>query len=260
MLHLCADAGAKLPTAKRKWTIDVDNPNDPRQKLVKTGIKRVVASIPHFAKLRYYLLESVWFGRYGSQLRWSRRNEVRTDDGQAMWSVTKHTPVNGDKIQWEFDADVPGIYINAGTTRNYPGSAIRYADRAPVLLLNRPEWRRQFIIHTHEIDDSDYFEGEMAGAVGGVGLSSRIYWMYKVRTDLLTWALDAMAKSGTLGMLIIWYDQSNAQAKEAAQRSATRASRDNILVLPRPSGRKTVKPGDSIISRPPPAASRCFSG
>ena len=118
----------------------------------------------------------------------------------------------------------------------------------PGLRLAKQNWRDQFIIHTHEVDDADYFEGEMAGAVHGVGLRNWIYWAWWLRDEMLSWAVDFMKKIGTLGLLVFWYELGNKTAKSEAELNAKRASKDVALVMGRPSGRNRP-PGASIISR-----------
>lgn len=221
----------KFPTAQLEWQIEVDNEKDANQKLVKDGLTKMVKRIKRFTRFRLYLLEATWYGRYGSQGKWARE----AVGGEALWTFTRHKPVNGDKIQYAWD-DTPAVAVGAIAAQNYPKEYIRYTDRFPVLMLARPEWRRQFIIHTHEVDDADYFEGEMAGAVDGIGLRSQIYWAWWLRDEMLGWAVDFMQKVGTLGLLIFWYEEGNAAAKAQAKQNAQEASTKVALVAPRPAG------------------------
>ncbi len=113
----------------------------------------------------------------------------------------------------------------------------------PGLRLAKQNWRDQFIIHTHEVDDADYFEGEMAGAVHGVGLRNSIYWAWWLRDEMLSWAVDFMKKVGTLGLLVFWYELGNKAAKAEADANAKRASKDVALVMGKPTGRDNATTG-----------------
>ncbi|HYE77976.1 MAG TPA: hypothetical protein VEI97_08325 [bacterium] len=219
-----------LPTARRKWKLEVDDDQDARQRQVKEALTDVVKAVPRFARFRRYLLEATWYGRYGSQGVWARQRVGSRD----LWCFTRHQPVNGDKIQYQWDG-TPAVMVTA--TGPYPPEELIYGDRAPMLKLTRPEWRRQFVIHTHEVEDADYFEGEMAGAVNGVGLRSHIYWSWWLRDEMLSWAVDYMQKVGTLGLLIFWYETGNKEAQAKAEQNAREASSRAALTMPRPGGK-----------------------
>lgn len=224
----------QIPTARRKWQLEVDNPKDKNQKTVKEALTVMVKSTKKFTRMRRYLLEATWYGRYGAQGVWERDSTVKTDEGSPLWMFRRHKPVNGDKLQYKWD-DTPCVMVNLNNS--WPKESIIYGDRAPLLRLDRPEWRRQFIIHTHDVEDADYFEGEMAGAVHGLGLRSHIYWSWWMRDELLSWAMDFMQKVGTLGLLIFWYELGNKEAKQKAEDNAKQASNRAALTMPRMAGR-----------------------
>lgn len=224
-----------LPTSRRKWQLEVDDDADKRQKQVREGLARVVQATKKFRKLRKYLLLATWYGRYGSQGVWERDPAVKDAMGNPLWCFRRHTPVNGDKLQFQWDG-TPCVMINP--LGPYPKESIIYGDRTPLLRLDRPEWRRQFLIHQHEMEDADYFEGEMAGRVNGVGLRDYVYWAWWLRDEMLSWAVDFMQKVGTLGLLIFWYESGNKAAQAKAEENARLASSRAALVMPRPAGTK----------------------
>ena len=102
-------------------------------------------------------------------------------------------PVNGDKINFLFTGE-PLVAIYAGFEGNNvrelrkQGADVRQAaglkteitwdNLSPCLVLTPGQWRERFLISIHDPDDSDYFDAEHAGAVGGVGCRSRIYWWW----------------------------------------------------------------------------------
>ena len=174
-----------------------------------------------------YLLEAIWYGRYGAQVVWRQRRVL----GRDRWCIVRHRPVNGDKIQYRWDG-MPAVFINTTGRGQYPDEFILDTDRNPVLLLAKPEWRRQFIIHQHEIDDADYFEGEMAGAVEGVGLRSMIYWAWWLRDEMLSWAVDFMKKVGSCGFWVFPYEEGSKAGKAAAERNARDAGHSAALTMP----------------------------
>jgi hypothetical protein len=224
-----------LPTARRKWVLEVDDAKDPYQAAVRDALTKVVKSTERFIQFRRYLLEAIWYGRYAAQGVWEKDPAVRDELGRPLWCFRRHQPVNGDKIQFQWDG-TPAIAVNIGAT-TWPEESIILGDRFPLLRLDRPAWRRQFILHKHEVEDADFLEGEMAGRINGYGLRDVFYWAWWMRDELLSWALDFMQKVGTLGLLIFWYDESNKGAKKQAEENAKSASSRTALVMPRPAGR-----------------------
>jgi hypothetical protein len=217
----------RFPTCQFEWQID---PEDKTRSDLQEGadiLKRAIEMTPSWQDFLFVLLEAIWYGRYGVQMRPGRRGDlIRVES----WS-----PVHGDKIQFSHEG-TPLIYVNPAFLGNYPSEYIRYTDRVPGLLLARRAWREQFIIHKHLTLDADYFDGEMAGRIHGVGLRDQVYWCWLMRDELLGWALDYLQKLGTLGLLIFWYDASNPDSRKRAEENAKNASRRSALIMPRPPG------------------------
>lgn len=216
------------PTVNREWSIKPEDDKDPVQKATAEHMKKMLLATPHWKKMLEYLVSGgLWYGRYGSQITWGDKNIL----GVKRRVITKHKPVNGDKLQFTW-GDTPAVFINTGKKNDYPDEYIRVTDRNPSLLLAKPQWRQQFIIHTHTIEDADFFEGEMAGTVNGTGLRTLIYWAWWLRDEMLSWCVDFMKKVGTLGLLIFPYEMSNKESKIAAETNAKKASRDIALTMP----------------------------
>ncbi len=240
----------KLPTVNRTWQLKPDDPADGRQMQAADLLTRCIKQTKRWRRFLAYLMEAAWYGRYASQVTWVQRPLGTGRTGRTGWVIGKHKPVNGDKIQYAWD-DTPIVFINQSGAGRYPPEFVVYTDRVPGLKLAKQNWRDQFIIHTHEVDDADYFEGEMAGAVHGVGLRNYIYWAWWLRDEMLSWAVDFMKKVGTLGLLVFWYELGNKAAKQEAEHNAKRASKDTALVMGRPSGREATTWGvDQFPSSP----------
>jgi hypothetical protein len=238
-----------LPTSQRNWSIWVPDLADPKQAEVSKCITSAIRAIPRFDSMRLYLMYAGWYGRYGAQIGLHQRRL----DGHVRWTVNTHRPVNGDKIFYDWDG-TPEIAINTRLTASYPNELVRRSDRGVTLLkLKRPEHRRQFIIHRHVVDDADYFEAEMGGAIHGVGIRSKIYWAWWMRSEMLSWAADFMQKVGTLGLLVFMYEEGNAAAKTAATDAAAKASTEVALTMGMPAGQNT-KPTNAVMHVPPSPA------
>lgn len=230
-----------LPNAQRPWSIRVPDPKDPFQARVREVVTKAIRAIPRFNSMRANLLEAIWYGRYGSQVNWCQKKILDTP----TWTIASHRPVNGDKIQYGWDGN-PAVAINPITRSGFPGHLTRNTDRGMVVLkLERPEHRRQFVIHRHLVTDADFFEPEMAGGISGIGIRSKVYWNWWLRDEMLSWAVDFMQKVGTLGLLVFLYEDGNANAKAAAEDSAMRASNETALTMPMPPGAQQ-KPTNSV--------------
>lgn len=233
------------PTANRAWSIKVPDPHKAYQSHVAKSVTDAIRAIPRFDRMRMYLGEAIWYGRYGSHVSWGKRRIC----GQELWTVASHRPVNGDKIFHDWDG-TPAVAINPGTAGSYPHGLTKNSDRGvSLLMLKRPEHRRQFIIHQHLVTDADYFEPEMAGGIHGIGLRNKIYWAWWLRDEMLAWAADFMQKVGTLGLLVFFYEDGNKAAKDAAESAAANASTEVAITMPMPNG-PGVKATNNVMHIP----------
>lgn len=235
-----------LPIANAAWSLEPENPKDTLQQAVSHALTEIIKVTPGLDTLRLYLAYGrAWYGRYGSQLVWGSQRV----HGAERLCIRKHLPVNGDKIQFDYDDHSPAIFVNPTWASAYrtarpdessrvltngvgSNSATVYGDRAPMLRLRDPLWRQRFVIAEHIPDDADYFDGEMAGGVHGVGLRSRIYWCWFMRAEMLGWMASFMQKVGTLGILLFFYDESNPEAKIQAETAANSISQKTGFAVP----------------------------
>lgn len=236
----------KRGTTSKKWHLEPDDPRDPYQKAAAEAITKVVKAIPRFRRIQTQLLEALWYGRYAVQIKpvWKEMSiptivptagpggmvaPTMTQTRRRVLTVEKHRPVNGDKIDYHHDG-TPYILVNS--FENYKDAELIQATEGTGLLL-RGSWRNRFIIHSHDPDDSDYLDGEMAGAIYGVGIRSRAYWLQFLKNDYSTWYIDALQKTG-LGIIVIEYDISNPASKtEAIEASKKYNRKDGVLLVPR---------------------------
>jgi len=228
----------KLATASLKWHIEVDNEKDPNQKLVKDGIQKIIQGIPKFQRMRMSLLEAIWYGRYAVQVAWHWKQmalPMGTEESQQtgmtrVLTVKKHIPVSGDKIGHTFDG-TPYLLI-------YAGQQSRYENRAEIIqstiargLRLDGSWRDRFIIHSHEVDDEDFFEADKGEALYGVGIRDRLFWIDWMRREYLAWVVDFLERVG-LGVTIWYYDASNPTSKAETLKAAKEQTRRSVILCP----------------------------
>lgn len=225
-----------LPTINREWQLEVDDPEDPNQRRVRDELTEVVKAIPDFDAFKRANLDGVWFGRAGAQWAYQRKKNIKN-----RWGLSRWDPLHGDSIQFTFDG-VPAILLDTQTVSWYqnhgatfgPNGDIRPTDRGGMaLVLHRPYWRDRFSIHVHMRRKADYFEGELAGSVQGLGLRGLVYWSYVVRTDVLTWMLGYMQAVGQMDMLVFNFPWGNAEAERTQIANAQKIIGKAAIACPR---------------------------
>lgn len=222
-----------LPVLGAEWHVTGDDEEAAKK------YTELLKATPRFLQLRKCLLEAVWYGRYGVQLRFGPVDVA----GQQMTGVTGWLPCNGDKITFTYDGD-PAVRIAAifASQAAAQGATVSQAnklhtsigDAGHVLILDKPAWRQRFVIHQHEVEDADFHEPELAGGVNGVGLRHYCYWLWWLRQEIMEWLLSYMEMMGAGGLTVVGYDMSNPNGLTEAK--AAFAERATVCYLPIPPG------------------------
>ncbi len=235
-------------TLRLKWHLEPDNDKDMTEKAAAGSMTKVLRSIRRIKRIERACLEALWYGRYAVHMKWgwkvmnlptpvySGPPEAGMQPGIAMaprkvFTVLDHRPVNGDKIAFTFDG-TPAIMAGAGIGSTW-GESVRMitTNIAPAVVLDTPDLRRRFLVHSHDPDDADYFEGEQADAIHGVGIRSRVYWLNWMREEYISWYVETLERIG-LGVIVVKYDLANADAKKEAEKTAKNFSRRSVLLVP----------------------------
>jgi len=217
-------------TINLEWEVKAENPDDPLQKLEQDTMSRNWRDTPDRPGLITWLLEAIWFGRTAQQWTWGEMPS-------GMTGIVFHEPVHGDGVQFSWD-NTPVVLVSSYTADKYrkmdPEAVVSGTDRgAWGLRLYRPELRNRFCIHKHVREASDYFEGEMAGGVHGVGLRSWCYWNGWMKREALGWMLGFMQSTGMMDLVIFNYPSGNKEAENTATANAKKLSGKVALICPR---------------------------
>jgi hypothetical protein len=235
----------KRSTALLGWHLECDDEKDSTQKQLVEELTSIIKQTPNFLKYRECLLEALWYGKYACAHRY-RWKAVR---GQMRLVVDKWRPVNGDKLVFryddgsgEYDDDQVGIRVGQGFTE---GSQV--AKRWEVRRINKvaatdqglayflEHWERPLLaIHKHTIEDGAFEAPELAGSIHGVGIRSRIYWMWYQKQETLAWLMEYLERSA-FGIEIWSYPAGNVEAKAATMKAAQErvGNGRNIVFVPR---------------------------
>lgn len=246
----------KRSVAGLPWHLEVPDDSDAYQRRVKDGMTQILRGIPLLQHIIYWQLEALWHGRTAVQVQWEwghfidRPTEAGMDDegaGQSPASllgtakpkkpkgvkrrcltVRQAWPFNGDKIGFQYDG-TPYILVAGDQADQIPDGDPIVTTIARAMALRGP-WRERFLIHRHLREDADYFAPEQAGAIHGVGIRSKLFWLNWLKLEWMSNITDFFDRVG-LGLLIWRYPAGNEAArKEAAQAASNQSDRSHILV------------------------------
>lgn len=236
----------QMPVISLPHHIEVDDPEHPDQISISETIHKIFSNIPRLKSMMTYLSEATFYGRYGAQIQLGPRRVA----GNTWNSIVRHIPINGDKFRYKWDG-TPGIsiYEGAQSKDSILGESnaylIKYAKDVeqtmlgPALFLREQFLRDRFVIHNFEPFDTDYlFEIDESQSVFGLGLRSRLYWTWNLRTEILSWMVDALQRVGANGMIYGFAQSGNIQAQNEVLSALKQLVKDNLTVFPLPPGNK----------------------
>lgn len=209
------------PTAQLSWHITPDDETNPVEQEAAKLVTYCIERIPRFQKMKMQLLQAIWFGKYAVEVAW----EWRMHRGEQKLFVRDFIPINGDKIRYKWDG-TPGFLVYPG----YPGEK-EATDFGFAHFLTTDE-RLQYIIHEHEPDDSDWQEVQLAGAIHGTGVRGRLYWFWWLKQQVFGLMMNYLNRFAN-GLTIFYYNASNPQAKDEAEKAARAQFTNSVLIYPR---------------------------
>ena len=229
----------QLPAISLPHHIKVEDEDDVEQKQISKVIDAIVSSIKRFQSMKLNLSEAIFWGKSASQICIGPSRVA----GNTWNSVVSHFPLNGDKLRYKWDG-TPGIVIRAGAQADesepldYILSQYRqYVENTmlgPAIFLKDDFVRDRFIIHEFEPSDVDYiFELQQSQSIKGLGLRSRYYWTWNLRTEVLSWMIDALQRVGANGMLYAFYEDGNYRAMQDTLQSLRLLVKENVSAFPK---------------------------
>jgi len=207
----------KLAVASLPWHIDVPNERDPYQRHVRDTLTKILRQIHQFPAIRWALLSSIWYGRAAVQFRykWSYI------DGQRCLTVRDWLPINGDKLGFTHDHQ-PYTLMHSAEIDRLTGATYITTTAGGRGLMWIGDWRDRITISQHyERDDVDFWNPEQAGAVHGVGVRSKIYWVDWLRNNWLTKVTEFLERAG-MGLELWYYASGDTKAKQRVTEAATK--------------------------------------
>lgn len=213
------------PVAQLAWSLEPDDETNPAEVEAARMVEYCINKIPHFQRLKMYLLQASWYGKAAVELAYEWRNYR----GEEKLFVRDHTYINGDKLRLKWDNKTWGVLVYPG----YPGEKV--ATDWGLCHFLTPDERIQYIIHQFEPDDADFYEPELAGSIGGVGVRGRLYWFWWLKQQVFGQLMNYIHRFAN-GLTIFYYDASNVQALHQAQAAARAQFSNTVLLYPRWNG------------------------
>jgi hypothetical protein len=222
----------QIPVTQLPWHLECDDDQD---EAANDGIQRLTKTVKRIPRLQQYLMhleEAVWFGRSGVQemMGWD------FSTGKKQLAIRDYRHINGDKFVFRWSGEV-GVLVHSA----YKGSW-QVTDRGRAHFFT-PEEREQLVLHKFEPEDADFFEGEMAGSINGVGIRSRIYWLWYLRQQVMSFLMDYLERVGAGGFTIYYYEMGNPQSLQEVTQAAESQWRNNAILFPRYRDKNTQGPG-----------------
>lgn len=229
------------------WHIEPEDETNARECYVRDEITKLLRRMNDFMQYRQALLSAVWYGRAGVAQAWTWADAARQ-----LLHVKKWKPINGDKLCFryddgrrEYDPDQVGIRVGAGIHMGDRicdrwtveiANKIDQTDRGLAYFLERSE-RHLIAIHKHQIEDGDFEAPETAGNIHGVGVRSRIYWMWRMKQETLAFLMEYLERSA-FGIEIWYYPWGSEQGKQKVMQAANEriGQGRNTILVPRPLG------------------------
>ena len=221
------------PICQLPWKIKPRREDDAQQKDAAELITEIINDMPRPGLIQMWrmLLESRFYGRYGVSTRFEWKNEPWMK--QPRCQVADFYPVNGDKIVFQYDG-TPGLLVNKAF---YDGPAV-VTDRGYAHILTLAE-QETFFWCEFEPEDSDYTEGQLAGAVHGQGFRHRLYWLWWTRQNVFQ-SLVRFLRRCASGWNIAWFDMHNDGAEAALRTLLAEYDNEDVLLMPRDRKQETA--------------------
>jgi hypothetical protein len=223
----------QIPLSQLPWHVEVDNDQDVKQVAASKDITEVLKRFPRWQQFLIHLSEALFYGRYGSQLvyQWDW-----SSGGRKRLVVRDHRPINGDKLIFRYSGEV-GVLVHS----MFPGTW-QVTDNGRAHFFT-PEEREQVVIHRHEPEDADFYDGDLAGGVHGVGIRSRLYWLWFLRSQVTSWMMNYLQRVGAGGFTIYFYEMGNPKSRDEVKAAAEEQFQDNTILFPRYRDNTTGGPG-----------------
>lgn len=213
---------ALLPMSVKPW-----DDTDPQQVAAAKRQERLLARVPRMTELRRWLLkEGLFVGRAAAQITYGWVRDTAT--GRMMCYPNGYRLLNGDKIQFKWDGSA-GIAVQGGSPLASHDNTV-VLDGFPVYFPT-PQERPGLIVHRSYSEDADYYRPFFAGSIHGVGLRSRLYWVWALKSQLWQMGIDFL-RWFSRGITVYYYEHGNDKHLQELSEMVRRQDGNSAVFLP----------------------------
>lgn len=219
----------QIPTCQLSFHVQSTDESPAAQEAASV-ITELIRRTPNLQGMLLHLQEALWYGKYGVQVAY----EFKYILGKRRMLVKNIVPINGDKLIFDWEGQV-GILVNpvwAASAQVQDRSCLRRTQHGMAYFFPKHE-RESIIVHRFEPEDADFREVFGGGAIGGVGLRSRLYWIWWLRNQVQRWLLDYLERVGAGGLTIYFYEAGSAASFEEVYKAASMQHRNTTLLFPK---------------------------
>ncbi len=245
-----------LATAAQPWSIVPQDEEESEQQTAAQAIEDIIRSfLPSQIEFFLNFLWSVWFGRMASYVRYEWDFSI----GKRRMVPKAWTPVHGDTLVFgengrigyrvgatngnkQVQVGVPGRFIAVGE------EPLKLGDDG-VAELTQPEERKAWIVHHHQKTAGEFRIFTSAAAIYGLGLRSRVYPTWLLKSSALQFQMQAAEKFGS-GWVIGWFDGGNDKSAIAMRNGLQKQVGSCTLLLPRFAPDEMALEGVEVIDPP----------
>lgn len=214
----------QIPVVQLEWHIEPVNPSNPDEMQAAVNIEGIIRDIPRFNYVKLQLLQAQWFGRYAVQLAYG----WDYSRGYKRLVVKDHRPIMGDKMAFKWSGEV-GVLVHPmfdGSWEPWELGRVHFFDANE---------RQCVILHQFEPMDQDFFNFWTAGAVMGLGIRDRLYYIWWLKAKVISEMVNYMQRIA-LGFTIFYYEYGNDESLQECIALVKQYQSSNILLYPRKSG------------------------
>jgi hypothetical protein len=219
VISTCLDVRA-FTTSLLPWSIKPEDEADPLQKAAAEDTMRLVRRLPRIVEtFRWLNYDGVFSGKSGSFIRFGWGVDRK-------WQPTAARPVLGDKLAYKWDGTV-GVSVRTGEV---PGVRVDYLDSTPVYWLTEEE-RECMVVHRQFAEDTDYLRSLGAGAIHGIGLRQKLYWVWKLKQEIWKMSLDFLQWFAK-GLMVYYFESGNDEHLKAVAEWVEKQDGNSAMLFP----------------------------
>ena len=230
-----------LASAELPWSILPEDEEDVRQRKAAEHVQRLIMRTPNLTDFILNLGNAVWNGRQGTFIDW----DWDFRDGKQSLYVKKWTPIHGDSLLFGENGEVG--YRVGSPTIDVVDEIISTVEGRGILISD--DEREAWVIHNYQKTAGEFRIFTSAASQFGVGLRSRLAYVWQLKQELLVQLQSAAEKFGT-GWIVGYYQMGNQQSYTEMFAGMKKQVGSCVQLFPRQSGEDS---SENIEVKNPPA-------